>query len=172
MMRLLDILMTIYPDIPNAAEDGAVGEATLHTVAVSDAAMEVESCDSAWSIATSEVPRPEIAALLRRAFPRELLLVARDGTAAQMRNLQQEEDAGLIAEEEDFELTDDSGNGALDYAILREDASMESWLCSRGARSPNGRAKLHRQAAQAARRAQRTAEGLDVSLHSLSCSSR
>ena len=29
MMRLLDILMTIYPDIPNAAEDGAVGEATL-----------------------------------------------------------------------------------------------------------------------------------------------
>lgn len=182
MERLLDILVTIYPNLANSGEDGAIGEATstAPTLLIESVrqrcprmvsallqagarlypqyfppdatpdAMEVTRCETAWSVATGEVPCPEVAALLRQAFPQELLLMARDGTTDEMRNIQQEEASGLMAEEEDFEVTDESGNGALDYAILREDVAMETWLCSRGARSPNGRAKLHRQAVRKA----------------------
>ena len=52
----------------------------------------------------------------------------------ELRNLQAEERLGLVAQEKDFLLVDDSGFGALDLALVAQNLELEIWFCSHGAR--------------------------------------
>ncbi|CAJ1407369.1 unnamed protein product [Effrenium voratum] len=159
--QLLGILVKIYPSIATLTEDGMLGEVrspcpTLLMEAVRQSCPvmvsallragarmyprhvsgsesdQFEHCETAWSIACSLSSQP-ITELLRQNLAQELLFIACHGSVAEMCNLKAEEELGLVANQHDFQLTDESGFGALDHALIKQDLDLEDWFCSRGA---------------------------------------